>query len=114
MSTPERQPASSETVRKHKEFLFPAAATYYQEPLTLVKGKGFHVWDAQGNKCLECFGGVLTANLGHANQELTKRLRIRSIRSRARQRCFRSVRSETFIEREAHYPFAPRQGRNIS
>jgi hypothetical protein len=32
-------------VQKHKEFLFPAVATYYQEPIALVKGEGSHVWD---------------------------------------------------------------------
>ena len=39
----------SEAVRKHKEFLFPAVATYYQEPIALVKGEGEYVWDDQGN-----------------------------------------------------------------
>ena len=43
MSAPKTQTVQSETVRKHKEFLFPAVATYYQEPLALVRGEGFHV-----------------------------------------------------------------------
>lgn len=33
MSTAETKTAPSETVRKHKEFLFLAVATYFQEPL---------------------------------------------------------------------------------
>ncbi|MCY7347696.1 MAG: aspartate aminotransferase family protein [Pyrinomonadaceae bacterium] len=57
----------SEAVRKHKEFLFPAVATYYQEPVALVKGEGEYVWDDAGNKYLDCFGGVLTVSVGHAN-----------------------------------------------
>ena len=57
----------SDSVRKHKEFLFPAVATYYQEPLALIKGEGFHVWDDKGDKYLDCFGGVLTVSVGHAN-----------------------------------------------
>jgi hypothetical protein len=40
MSSPEPQTTPSETVRKHKEFLFPAVTTHYQEPLALVRGKG--------------------------------------------------------------------------
>jgi len=32
MSTVETKTTPSETVRKHKEFLFPAVATYYEEP----------------------------------------------------------------------------------
>jgi 4-aminobutyrate aminotransferase-like enzyme len=43
---------------------------YYQEPLALVKGEGVHVWDDQGNKYLDCFGGVLTVSVGHANAEV--------------------------------------------
>ena len=57
----------SETVRKHKEFLFPAVATYYREPLALVRGEGMYVWDEAGDRYLDCFGGVLTISVGHAN-----------------------------------------------
>jgi 4-aminobutyrate aminotransferase-like enzyme len=67
MRTTVTQNAPSDTVRKHKEFLFPAVATYYQEPVALVRGEGFYVWDDQGNKYLDCFGGVLTVSVGHAN-----------------------------------------------
>ncbi len=70
MSTPETKPTQSETVRKHKEFLFPAVATYYQEPLALVRGEGKYVWDDQGNRYLDCFGGVLTVSVGHANPQV--------------------------------------------
>ncbi len=68
-STTERK-HQSETIRKHKEFLFPAVATYYQEPLALVRGEGFYVWDDQGQKYLDCFGGVLTVSVGHANPKV--------------------------------------------
>ena len=64
MSTVETKAAPSETVRNHKEFLFPAVATYYQQPLALVKGEGVHVWDDKGDKYLDCFGGVLTVSVG--------------------------------------------------
>src|SRR3954469_24992899 len=64
MSTP------SEAVRKHKEFLFPAVAMYYQEPIALVKGDGHYVWDDQGNRYLDAFGGVLTVSIGHANPKV--------------------------------------------
>ena len=72
MSSPEPQTTQSETVRKHKGFLFPAVATYYEGPLALMRGEGFHVWDDQGNKYLDCFGGVLTVSVGHANPQLTE------------------------------------------
>src|SRR5262244_1890257 len=71
MSTVEAKTTQSESVRKHKEFLFPAVATYYQEPVALVRSEGMHVWDDQDNKYLDCFGGVLTVSVGHANPKVT-------------------------------------------
>lgn len=59
------------TLQKHKEFLFPAVATYYKEPIALVKGQGMHVWDDQNNRYLDCFGGVLTVSVGHAHPTVT-------------------------------------------
>src|ERR671913_391006 len=67
MSTAETKSIPSEAVRKHKEFLFPAVATYYKEPLALVRGEGMYVWDDAGERYLDCFGGVLTVSVGHAN-----------------------------------------------
>ena len=32
--------ATSKIVQKHKEYLFPAVAMYYQEPFALVRGEG--------------------------------------------------------------------------
>jgi 4-aminobutyrate aminotransferase len=57
----------SDTISKHKEFLFPAVATYYQEPLALVRGEGMYVWDERGDRYLDCFGGVLTVSIGHSH-----------------------------------------------
>jgi 4-aminobutyrate aminotransferase len=57
----------SPIVRQHKEFLFPAVAMYYEEPLAIVRGEGMYVWDDAGNRYLDAFGGVLTISVGHAN-----------------------------------------------
>ncbi|MEO7674467.1 MAG: aminotransferase class III-fold pyridoxal phosphate-dependent enzyme, partial [Pyrinomonadaceae bacterium] len=70
MTQIEQRSALSEAIRKHKEFLFPAVATYYQEPVALLKGEGEYVWDDQGNKYLDAFGGVLTVSVGHANPKV--------------------------------------------
>ncbi|MDQ3652126.1 MAG: aspartate aminotransferase family protein [Acidobacteriota bacterium] len=59
--------AQSETIRKHREFIFPAVANYYAEPIALVRGEGEYVWDDAGRRYLDCFGGVLTVSVGHAN-----------------------------------------------
>ncbi|MBK9155658.1 MAG: aspartate aminotransferase family protein [Chloracidobacterium sp.] len=67
MNPQEQRTSLSDAVRKHREFLFPAVANYYQEPIALVRGEGEYVWDDQGNRYLDCFGGVLTVSIGHAN-----------------------------------------------
>lgn len=67
MNVSEPQDFQSDTVQKHRKFLFPAVAMYYQEPLTLERGEGMYVWDEQGRRYLDCFGGVLTTSIGHAN-----------------------------------------------
>ena len=68
----EAQQASSlkTEIEKHREFLFPAVALYYQEPIALVKGEGEYVWDTEGNRYLDAFGGVLTVSVGHANPDV--------------------------------------------
>src|SRR3982751_720821 len=63
--------STSETVRKHKEYLFPAVSMYYKEPIAITRGEGPWVWDDQGNKYLDGFGGVLTVSVGHANPKVT-------------------------------------------
>jgi 4-aminobutyrate aminotransferase len=62
----------ADTVSKHKEFLFPAIANYYQEPVALDRGEGMYVWDEKDNRYLDCFGGVLTVSVGHANPAVVK------------------------------------------
>ena len=56
----------SSTVRaKHKEFLFPCVANYYEEPIVLTQGLGCCVMDADGREYLDFFGGILTLSLIH-------------------------------------------------
>ncbi|SRR6266571_654103 len=57
---------------KHRRYLFPCVTTYYETPLTLVRGEGMHVWDDAGKSYLDCFGGVLTVSLGHCHPEVTE------------------------------------------
>lgn len=43
---------------------------YYEEPIALVEGRGCEVWDAEGNKYLDLFGGILTTMVGHSVPEI--------------------------------------------
>lgn len=45
---------------------------YYERPLEITHGEGRHVWDADGNRYLDFFGGILTTMTAHALPEVTK------------------------------------------
>src|SRR4051812_20697235 len=72
INQPPSTAAQSDAVRKHKEYLFPAVTMYYKEPIALERGQGEYVWDDQGNRYLDCFGGVLTVSVGHNNPKITE------------------------------------------
>ncbi|MEX2152006.1 MAG: aspartate aminotransferase family protein [Gemmatimonadaceae bacterium] len=66
--------SAKEVRAKHKEFLFPCVANYYEEPIVITKGKGAVVSDADGREYLDFFGGILTLGLGHCNEEVVTRV----------------------------------------
>ncbi|HLJ23219.1 MAG TPA: aspartate aminotransferase family protein [Candidatus Acidoferrales bacterium] len=68
---PKQTTRSEEIVRKHKEFLWPAVTNFYKEPLVADHASMQHVWDIEGNKYLDFFGGILTVSVGHANPKIT-------------------------------------------
>ncbi|MET9661835.1 aspartate aminotransferase family protein [Streptomyces sp. NPDC006510] len=47
-------------------------ALYYKRPLEITHGEGRHVWDADGRRYLDFFGGILTTMTAHALPEVTK------------------------------------------
>ncbi|WP_370424002.1 aspartate aminotransferase family protein [Streptomyces sp. QH1-20] len=47
-------------------------ALYYRDPLEITHGEGRHVWDAEGRRYLDFFGGILTTMTAHALPEVTK------------------------------------------
>ena len=44
---------------------------YYDEPIEIERGEGRHVWDGDGNRYLDFFGGILTTMTAHALPEVT-------------------------------------------
>src|ERR1700690_3933396 len=60
-----------EVIRKHKEYLWPAVTTFYKQPLVADHASMQHVWDVEGRKYLDFFGGILTVSVGHANPRIT-------------------------------------------
>ena len=62
----------SELYDRHKAVLPDWLALYYADPLEITHGEGRHVWDAQGRRYLDFFGGILTTMTAHALPEVTK------------------------------------------
>jgi 4-aminobutyrate aminotransferase-like enzyme len=66
---------SAEARRKHQEYILPAVANYYEEPLVLESAKGMYVKDTDGKEYLDFFGGILTVSLGHCDPRVTTPLK---------------------------------------
>ncbi len=64
---------SQEIRDKAKEFVFPSAFTYYEEPLVIEKGQGATLIDSDGREYLDFFGGILTVGVGHCHPEVVRR-----------------------------------------
>jgi len=62
---------SDDARRKHAEYLWPAVANYYQEPVVLEGGEGTRLRDADGREYLDFFGGILTVSIGHGDPRVT-------------------------------------------
>lgn len=56
---------------RHRSVLPDWLALYYEEPLELTHGEGRYVWDAEGRRYLDFFGGILTTLTAHALPEVT-------------------------------------------
>lgn len=57
---------------RHRSVLPDWLALYYEEPIEITHGEGRHVWDAEGRRFLDFFGGILTTMTAHALPEVTK------------------------------------------
>ena len=61
-------------LKDHKQYLFPSVANYYSEPLVADHASMQYLWDAEGNKYLDFFGGIVTVSVGHCNPRVTSKM----------------------------------------
>ncbi len=65
---------STEILERYKQVMFPAAAPYHGDsPLVVDHAKDQYIWDVEGKRYLDFFGGILTVSVGHCNEEITER-----------------------------------------
>src|SRR5258705_13095521 len=65
---------SDEIVAKHKKYLWPSLTNYYQRPLVADRGEMQYLWDLEGRKYLDFFGGIVTASVGHCSPKVTSKI----------------------------------------
>jgi 4-aminobutyrate aminotransferase len=64
-----------EIIRKYKQYLFPSVSTYFSEPLVTDHASMQYLWDADGRKYLDFFGGIVTISAGHTNPRITSKIK---------------------------------------
>lgn len=82
---------------KQKKYLFPNHVLYYTEPLPFDHGEGISLWDTEGNKYLDFFGGILTTSVGHNRPEINQAVQ---------QQTEKIIHSSTLYPNEAHVNLA--------
>jgi 4-aminobutyrate aminotransferase-like enzyme len=76
MNKAEKQTSrSAEVLRKHGEYLWPAVKMFYEQPLVADHASMQHVWDIEGRKYLDFFGGIVTISVGHCNPKVTGKIK---------------------------------------
>ncbi len=65
----------ADLLRRHREVIPNWVGLYYDQPISLVDGSGRHVMDAEGNRYLDFFGGILVTMVGHAVPEVVEAIK---------------------------------------
>ena len=66
--------STAEIMERYRQVMFPAVVPYHGDhPLIADRAKGQYIWDVDGKRYLDFFGGILTVSVGHCNDEITER-----------------------------------------
>ena len=68
--TPVNEPVTDQTQAWGKRYAASLMNTFGPPKLTLVRGEGVHVWDADGKQYVDLLGGIAVNALGHAHPAL--------------------------------------------
>ncbi len=64
-----------EIVKKYRQYLFSSVTTYYADPLVTDHASMQYLWDVEGKKYLDFFGGIVTVSVGHCNPRVTSKIK---------------------------------------
>ena len=66
-----RVTSTADLLARYRQTLPSFLSPYYAEPIAIDRGEGSYVWDLEGNRYLDFFGGVLTTMIGHDHPAVT-------------------------------------------
>jgi len=65
-----------DALKKREESLL--CSTYARYPLSIVRGKGSHLWDKDGKEYIDFLSGIAVTSLGHCNDELADIMQVQA------------------------------------
>ncbi|KAB2067433.1 hypothetical protein ERO13_A09G213628v2 [Gossypium hirsutum] len=63
-------PSAVDILSKRKEYLSPSMFYFYQKPLNVVDGRMQYLFDENGRRYLDAFGGIATVSCGHCHPDV--------------------------------------------
>lgn len=67
-------------IERHRAVMPSWVTLYYDDPIALDRGEGRYVWDTEGRRYLDFFGGILTTMSGHAVPEVVEAIQSQAAR----------------------------------
>ena len=65
-------PSFEETMKLRQANMNPGLFLYYKNPIMIVEGSMQYVYDQNGKRYLDAFGGIVTTSVGHAQPDVVK------------------------------------------
>ncbi len=67
-------PSAAEVAAMRAAHVSPGIFTYYKKPLMIVEGKMQYLYDENGRRYLDAFGGIVTVSVGHCHPKVVAAL----------------------------------------
>ena len=68
-------PTNDSLHQRYEAIMAPYLNPLYTKPISIDRGEGSYVWDIEGVRYLDFFGGVLTTMIGHNNPAVTEAIK---------------------------------------
>lgn len=62
-------------IQQLRHLMPPTMVPFYRKPLLVVRGSMQYLWDSDGNKYVDMFGGIVTVSVGHCHPKVNAALK---------------------------------------